>query len=103
MIESFDNQVIFKLATIETQVKAMSENLVTAIHRLEEKINADSLRLSGDTAKLSVKVDANEIRLKALEDYKNQLVAKVAGVTSVAAIFWIVFGRAIETQVAHIF
>lgn len=108
--ETVDSQIIYKLATIETQVKGINDNLVTAIKRLEEKIedhskhNQEALALVKGRADLTDKrIDGNEKRLTALEGWRTQLFTKMGFVVSGVSVFWLVFGKAIETSITSIF
>jgi len=100
---SFDNQVIFKLATIETKVGSISDNLLAAVHRLEDKIAETHALQVASVTKVEAKVQALEVQVKALENYRDKLAAKVGGVVSVIAVFWMLFGKALEAQVAGFF
>lgn len=103
MDSSFDNQVIFKLATIETKVQGISDNLIAAVHRLEDKIAETHQQQTAATTEVKTEMKAIEKRLSGLEKYRDNLIAKVSGVMVVVTLMWAMFGKAIEATITEIF
>lgn len=103
MDSSFDNQIIYKLATIETQVRGIADNLTAAVNRLEDKIADSHKQQAAEHARLEEQVKAQEKRVAVLEKYKDNLTARVGGITAVVLVFWTMFGNQIESTIANIF
>jgi hypothetical protein len=108
--ETVDSQIIYKLATIETQVKSIDSNLLTAIKRLEEKIEdhskhqEQSMELAKERSMLNEKkTEAVEKRVTQLEAWKSQLITKMGFVVSGVSVFWLVFGKSIENGISSVF
>lgn len=99
----FDNQVIFKLATIETKVQGIAENLVAAVHRLEDKITETNQAQASALAEVRTELKTVKGQVSALEKYRDNLIARVSGIMLVITVFWALFGSAIETTVKEIF
>ena len=97
-----DRQIIFKLGAIEAEVKSLGSQLTDTIHNLSDRIGESNIQSAAKVSKLEAKVEKNADEIQKLKDWKNTIVAKVAGATSVVAIFWLVFGDAIGYTVEHI-
>lgn len=105
-----DSQIIYKLATIETQVKSISDNLITAIKRLEEKIedhsrhSQEAISLVKERGEISDKrTEALERRVIALEGWRTQIFTKMGFVVSGVSVFWLVFGKTLEQGIQSVF
>jgi hypothetical protein len=99
MDNDLDKQIIFKLGAIEAEVRSIGSQLTDSIHQLSERIDKNSLNNAKNIAKLEDKVEKSEVEIQRLKDWKNTIVAKVAGAGSAVAVFWLIFGKAIETTV----
>ena len=113
MDSGFDEKVIYKLATIETQVRSIADNLGTAVHRLEDKIMESAKAQAEATARVEEKQKSHEIRVDerhrvietrvtAIERYKDNLATRIGTVVSIVALFWLLFGKGIEQTLANL-
>jgi len=100
---NLDKQIIFKLGAIESEVRAIGTQLTDSIHKLSDRIDENSQRSTEKVSLLEAKVDRNAEEIQRLKDWKNSIVAKITGVGSAVAVFWLVFGKAIENQVNYLF
>lgn len=100
---TFDNQLIYRLAAIETNLKAIGEKFEAATIRLETKLSDGQKDMAADFAKLETRVTANEKKLAAVERRWENLTAKVGGVVSVVSVFWLMFGSTLEASIKNAF
>lgn len=114
---SFENQMIYRLASLEATV-------TTSLRRIDEKIDSfqkdfhqkhtnQEAKVAAIDAKLEAHKEANreaflvledkyDERIKNLEFFKKELVAKAMAVAAVIGLAWAVFGDAIQSSVGRI-
>jgi sorbitol-specific phosphotransferase system component IIBC len=100
---TFDNQLIYRLAAIETKLTAIGDKFESSLARLEAKQAEGQKEMAADVAKLEARVEANEKKLAAVEKRWDNLTAKVGGVVSVVSVFWMMFGSTLENSIKNVF
>jgi len=101
-----NSKIIYKLGKIEAQVTALSDSIINAVHRLEDKISDTNRITTAEIAALKVRVDENERRHDVLENWKNTTVARITGITSAVSIVWLLLGDNLKKAfdgLGHIF
>lgn len=114
MSSAFDDQLMYKLATIETKVASIGDNLTAAIGRIETRIadvavqSAQNLadvrsRTEASINSLEEQLKANERRISRFEDWKNIIVAKIGVVAFILTGVWALFGNEIQNRLGTLF
>jgi len=98
-----EDQVIYKLGSLEASVKSLSEQFSDGFKSLEKKLDEASAGHNAKNAEVKIEVAALTRRVVFLENWRQQLFTKMGFVVSAVSVFWLVFGKAIETTIAGIF
>lgn len=101
--EAMNNQIIYKLATIEAQVAGLSDNLISAVRRIEDRVTTTAQESAAMVARVDLRAEKLEERLEGLEAWKSQITTKIGFLVSAVSLFWLVFGKGLEDTVSNIF
>lgn len=110
--EKFETQIVYKLGTIEADVKSLSSNLLAAVLRLEGRIEESGNTTTREILSLESKVtekltrtekrlDMVERDLDKLEAWKNSIMIKLGFVVSAVSVFWFAFSEAFKELVGR--
>ncbi len=88
---AFDKEVMYKLGAIENQMKALGEQVVEAVRRLEEKIDDSHANHDEKYKSLEKRVDLNERRLNIVDTWRQQQMARMTVIAAVAGFLWMLF------------
>ena len=111
MTEStLDSQVIYKLATIETKVSEVINQLSGIVTRLENRINTDRLEVEKALAatkldieqerlKLEKRVEVNEKLLVTLNKWKEAWVVRTTWTLGGLSLAWLFIGEPIQQKI----
>lgn len=105
-----ENQILFKLGAIGSQVESIRDDITKVVRRLEERIDDDRADIDRsisalknqaekDLGELKTKVLSNETRLNVIDEWKKALTIRWAMILSAAAFLWLLFGAFIIEKV----
>lgn len=101
--DNINNEVLFKLGAIGTEVRGIADNLNSAIHRLEEKIESTAKLQTESVTELKARLKNAEAKIDFLEQWRQALFTKLGFVVSGVSVFWLVLGQPIEKAVKTLF
>lgn len=84
-------------------MRGLGEQISDGLKSLEKKLDESSLGHNTKHAELKLEVAQLTKRIVFLENWRQQLFTKLGFVVSGVSVFWLVFGKAIETTVSGIF
>lgn len=101
--ERNENELLYKLGSLESTVQHLNDTFTSSFKRLEEKIS-DSSRYQGEKIDdLKIRVKLSEDRLESIEGWKDNIVIKLGFAASAISLFWVVFTEPIQHFFAGVF
>lgn len=97
------SEILYKLGTVESTVKSLSENLTQSFNRLEKKIEDSDAAKSREMEAVRERTREVEKKVEALEDWRDNIIIKVGFLASAISLFVYVFGGPFKHFIEGVF
>ena len=94
---SIENQLIYKVSALESTIKEGMERIHEKIDTLQSYISRKHDEIIKDFSKLEERVEKQQEEINKLKQWKAIVVTRATMITAGMAIFWTIFGGAINT------
>ena len=109
-----DNQILYKLGGIESQVASIRDDITKVVRRLEERIDDDRIETerqitvlkvqsAKDIKDLTDRVSRNEAKLNVVETWKNTWVTRTTWTLGIFGVAWTLFSEVAMTGIKAAF
>jgi len=111
---NLNNQILYKLGSIESQVNNVRDDITKVVRRLEERIDDDRAetdrsiamvkeRTDKSLADIESRVSRNETTLKAIARWKDTWVTRTTWTLGIFGVGWTLFNQMILESIKGIF
>lgn len=100
--ESSEFQLIYKIGALEAVVSDSMKRLDDFMFSIKQDMASNREEIVGDLKKIETNMEKIDTRVSNLETFKNNIVARVSGIATVAIIAWAILGHTVEALLDRI-
>lgn len=90
-----DNQILYKLGGIESQVSSIRDDITKVVRRLEERIDDDRVEVAKELKAIEDRLKATELMTRIHDDWIKAWAVRSAMILGIFSVFWLLFGSVV--------